>query len=332
MSMKQELGALAARNTDSAALHFRAGQLIAPFSRRYNHLLAFSKMLLSIIVILFAFAFLSAIGVEGQSAPAPPAWGQNPNGMHIFIWAGLKTHPPGRHDYPQFLADWSKLLTEHGAVVDGALHPPSAADLAHTDVIVLYKGDAGFLSDEEKAVLHDYILRGGGIVSLHDSLCGPDPAYFATLVGAGKKHGEVNYTNPAPVPYTIVDKANPIMEGMSDFTLFDEAFFSLTWAHDPDVHVLATTVIANTQWAGKHAGEVVPQIWTYEHTLPGGQPARAFVWMQGDRTENFNNYQIQRMLLRGIAWAAKQPVNTLLDYVPPPPPAHQQNNMPGGYQ
>ncbi|MGA7341604.1 MAG: ThuA domain-containing protein [Terracidiphilus sp.] len=240
--------------------------------------------------------------------------------MHIYIWAGLKSHPPGRHDYPQFLADWSKLLTEHGAVVDGALHPPNAADLAHTDVIVIYKGDAGFLSDEEKTVLHDYIQRGGGIVSFHDSLCGPDPAYFATLVGAGKKHGEVNFTNPAPVPYTVVDKTNPIMEGMSDFTLFDEAFYNLTWAHDPGVHVLATAVIANTPWAGKHAGEVVPQIWTYEHTLPGGQPARAFVWMQGDRTENFNNYQIQRMLLRGIAWAAKQPVNTLLDYVPPPPP------------
>ena len=155
------------------------------------------------------------------------------------------------------------------------------------------------------------------------------PAYFATLVGAGKKHGEVNFTNPAPVPYTVVDKTDPIMEGMSDFTLFDEAFYNLTWAHDPDIHVLATAVIAATDWSGKHAGEVVPQIWTFEHTLPGGQPTRAFVWMQGDRTENFNNYQIQRMLLRGIAWAAKQPVNTLLDYVPPATPVHQQQHAQG---
>ena len=61
-------------------------------------------------------------------------------------------------------------------------------------------------------------------------------------------------------------------------------------------------------------------MWTYEHTLAGGQPARAFVWMQGHTYANFENYQIQRTLLRGIAWAAKKPVDELVDYVPPPRP------------
>ncbi len=237
--------------------------------------------------------------------------------MHVYIWAGLKSHLPGQHDYPQFLADWSKILTEHGAVVDGALHPPSSADLEHTDVVILYKGDAGYLSGEERATLEDYVRRGGGLVSLHDSLCGPDPAYFATLVGGAKKHGEVNYTLGAPIPYTVVDPADPIMKGMSNFTIFDEAFYNMTWAHDPGIHVLATTVIPGTPSAGAHKGEVVPQIWTYEHTLAGGRPARAFVWMQGHEYANFANYQIQQMLLRGIAWAAQQPVDTLVDYVPP---------------
>jgi type 1 glutamine amidotransferase len=83
--------------------------------------------------------------------------------------------------------------------------------------------------------------------------------------------------------------------------------------------VLATAVIPGTPSAGVHNGEVVPQIWTYEHTMAGGQPARAFVWMQGHTYANFENYQIQQMLLRGIAWAGKQPVDSLIDYVPPPP-------------
>ena len=273
------------------------------------------------LFLLFTVSQSSTGQAGGQSAAeAAPGGPLNPAGMHVYIWAGLKSHPPGRHDYPQFLADWSKILTEHGAIVDGGLHPPSAADLAHTDVVVLYKGDAGFIGDDEKAVLAAYIKRGGGFVSLHDSLCGPDPEYFAGLVGAGKKHGEVNYTNPAEVPYTVVDKASPIMEGMSDFTLFDEAFYKMTFAKDPGIHVLATAVIAKNRFSGTHAGEVVPQMWTYEHTLPGGDPARAFVWMQGDLYANFSNYQIQRMLLRGISWAAKRPVNELIDYVPPPPP------------
>lgn len=257
-----------------------------------------------------------------QSVGAPRPQGQNPNGMHIYIWAGLKSHLQGQHDYPQFLADWSKILTEHGAVVDGALHPPSSSDLEHTDVVIIYKGDAGYLTDGEKATLEAFVKRGGGLVNMHDSLCGPDPAYFATLLGGAKKHGEVNYTLEAPIHYTVVDKTNPIMADMSDITILDEAFFKMTWARNPGIHVLATTKIPPTKSAGEHKGEVVPQMWTYEHTPPGGQPARAFVWLQGHAYSNFSNYQIQRTLLRGIAWAAKKPVDELVDYVSLPHPAH----------
>ena len=67
--------------------------------------------------------------------------------MHIYLQAGLKTHQVGQHDYPQFLADWSKILTEHGAIVDGSLHQPSAAELENTDVLVIYKGDDGYMSE-----------------------------------------------------------------------------------------------------------------------------------------------------------------------------------------
>ena len=198
---------------------------------------------------------------------------------------------------------------------------PSAADLERTDVVVIYKGDAAYLSDTQKAALEAYVKRGGGLVSFHDSLCGPDPAYFATLVGGAKKHGEVNYTLDAPIHYDVVDKSNPIMKDMSDVTIPDEAFFTMTWAKDPGIHVLANTVVPPTRSAGEHKGEVAPQIWTYEHTVAGGQPARAFVWMQGHTYANFANYQIQRTLLRGIAWAGKKPVDELVNYEAPPRPA-----------
>jgi type 1 glutamine amidotransferase len=266
----------------------------------------------AVLVLSFAAAF-----AQQSAQPGPPLWRQNPNGMHIYLRAGLKTHGPGLHDYPQFLADWSKILTNHGAIVDGSLHAPSAAELKHTDVLVIYKGDSGYMSDSDKVALEGFIKRGGGIVSIHDSLCGPDPRYFATLVGGGKKHGEINYTLEADIPYKIVDKSDPIMQGMSDMTISDEAFFSMTWAKHPPIHVLATAVIPGTPSAGAHQGEVVPQIWEYEHTLPGGQPARAFVWMQGHVYANFANPQIQTMLLRAIAWAGKKRITELGDYVPP---------------
>ena len=73
---------------------------------------------------------------------------------------------------------------------------------------------------------------------------------------------------------------------------------------------------------GSAVGQVVPQIWSYEHTMPGGTaPSRAFVWMQGHAYANISNPQYRDLVLRGIAWAGKQPVDVLVDYKPPAQPA-----------
>ena len=103
-----------------------------------------------------------------------------------------------------------------------------------------------------------------------------------------QKTRPVNYTLDAPVAYKITDTAHPIMKGMTDFTITDESFFLMTWSKSPEIHVLATAPQAPTQSAGSHAGEVVPQMWTYERTIPGGQPYRAFVWMQGHNYVNIS--------------------------------------------
>jgi hypothetical protein len=60
----------------------------------------------------------------------------------------------------------------------------------------------------------------------------------------------------------------------------------------------------------------VPQIWTYERTIPGGQPYRAFVWMQGHNYVNFSHEQVQPMLLRAIAWVGRAPIDSLLTVRP----------------
>ena len=254
-----------------------------------------------------------------RPAPAESSQGQGPP-LRVYIHAGLKTHDEGQHDYPQFLADWSKLLTRRGAIVDGGLHFPSARELAGVDVLIMYKGDAGYLSMDDRATLDAYLRRGGGLVSFHDALCGPEPEYFATILGGAKKHGEVNYTLEADVAYTITDTSHPIVQGMTGFTIKDEAFFLITWATSPEIKVLASAPVAATPSAGIHKGEVVPQIWTYERALfpgPASQPYRAFVWMQGHNYVNFAHPQVQPMLLRGIAWAGKRPADALMtDAVP----------------
>ena len=268
------------------------------------------------LFVVIAIAGMCASARSMQSTDRQPAAQTTaPQGvatMRIYIRAGLKTHGPGQHDYPQYLADWSKILTERGAVVDGSLHSPTPAEIGATDVIVMYKGDAGAMTPDERAALEGYLKRGGGLVIFHDTLCGPDPDYYSTIVGGAKRHGEINYTLEAEIPYTTVDKSHPIMQGLGDFSIKDEAFFLMTWSKSPQVHVLATARIPATPSAKGHEGEVVPQVWTYERSLAGGQPYRAFVWMQGHNYANFSDPRIQPMLLRGIAWAARRPVDALM--------------------
>jgi type 1 glutamine amidotransferase len=104
------------------------------------------------------------------------------------------------------------------------------------------------------------------------------------------------------------------MQGMSDFKVTDEAFFLLTkpTLSPEGLHVLATAPMPKSASAGDHVGEVVPQIWTYERPFGLGQSFRTFVWMQGHSYANFSDPQVQPMILRGIAWAAKWPTEALM--------------------
>ena len=169
----------------------------------------------------------------GGRGGTPTIPGQNRNGMHIYLRGGLKTHGAGQHDYPQFVADWSNILTERGAIVDGAPPLPDRAELEDgRDRHV--QGRRRLHDAGEKAALEAFLKRGGGLVGIHDTICGHDPAWFSTVFGGAKKHGETNFTLDANVPYTIVDKASPIMQGIPDFALKDESFYSMTWAKQPE--------------------------------------------------------------------------------------------------
>jgi len=240
----------------------------------------------------------------------------NPDGLHVYLYGGLKTHGPGAHDYPYWMDSWSKLLNEHGAVVDGSFSFPSADKLANTDVMVIYRGDAGYMSAEQRANLQEYVKGGGGLVTLHDALCGPDPTDFSSLVGGGKKHGEPNYTWTTTLDYEVADEGNPIIEGMP-MQVYDEAFFRMTFS--PDIKPILTVTMPDTPAAirGGGAGKTVPQMWTLEHTVEGGRaPARAFAWMQGHMIDSINDPAIRTVVMRGIAWAGKRPHNELTDFVP----------------
>ena len=183
-----------------------------------------SKVGASLIAVAAASLVTTVLAQQPPSAGAPAVGAPGPQGrgrgpapvpdvppMKVYLYGGPKTHAEGQHDYPQFIADWSKILQNRGANVDGGLHFPTARELTGVDVLVIYKGDAGYVSLEDRATLDQFLRRGGGIISLHDALCADDTEYFANIVGGAKRHGQTNFTLEANVPYTIVDKEHPIM-------------------------------------------------------------------------------------------------------------------------
>jgi type 1 glutamine amidotransferase len=225
--------------------------------------------------------------------------------LRIFIRAGEKTHGPAgndQHDYPLFLKEWTTLLTERGASVQGALRFPTAEELAKTDVLIIHSGDGGTCVPAERALLDAYTKRGGGLVVLHDGMCSDDAGWFSTVAGAAKQHGEPNWSRGV-LKMTFADKSHPVTKGLPDFEYDDEAFFMLRKA--PGMHPLVTAAIPQT-------GEIVPQAWVYEKTQDNGQAYRSFVSMQAHYFKNFSQPTYQELILRGIAWAGKRDVSLLL--------------------
>lgn len=105
---------------------------------------------------------------------------------------------PRRHDQ-QLRGSRTELLTGDGAVVKGSLYAPPAQELEHLAALG-YQGDAGYPSSTARTALVAFTRRGRDIVSIRGSLCGPDSAHFAILLGGAKNHDPVHFTLDAKLP------------------------------------------------------------------------------------------------------------------------------------
>ncbi|MBK8181237.1 MAG: ThuA domain-containing protein [Planctomycetes bacterium] len=208
--------------------------------------------------------------------------------LRVFLRGGPKTHGPGEHDHPAFVADWQP-ARGRGAVVEGALRFPTREELEHTDVLVLYAAEAGSIHGEERAVLEAYLARGGGLVAIHDAVCGDDPHWFKTVVGGAWEHGHAKWATGTTDLY-VRDFDHPITRGVANWRFEDELYTELHL--EPDAHVL----MAGFQ----DVFTISPQMWTYEKAN-----YRAFVAIQGHFKKSFEHDAWRTLLLRGIAWAGE---------------------------
>jgi uncharacterized protein len=236
--------------------------------------------------------------------------------LRIFLRGGPKTHGPagnGIHEHERWMHDWTKLLADRGAKVEGALKFPTGEQLENTDVLVMYAAESGTIAGQDRENLEKFLKRGGGIVSIHDAVCGTHPEWFKTIIGGAWEHRHSKWFE-GEVSFYYVDTAHPITDGCSNFDFEDEVYWDLHMM--PGVRVLGASwgpTTRNTR-GGRlqpHIYDIIPQLWVYENALEGGAPYRSFVSIPGHQYKTFQLPHFRAVLLRGIAWAGKRDVDLL---------------------
>ncbi len=242
------------------------------------------KLRFAIAVVVLA-TVLSAVAQRNQP-------------LRVFVRASEKSTAAGERDkdFPGFLTEWTALLSTRGVAAKGALRFPTREELDATDVLVIYAESGNNLAPEDRANLERFFKRGGGLVALNSGIAGTNTAWFKSIAGGA-------LATPAPVASRrlvglyLQDSTHPIAAGIANFDLRDELFRQVELL--PEAKVLSSTFHT--------AKEIIPQAWAYEKGR-----ARAFVSVQGGSPATFAVPHYRGMLLRGIAWAGKRPVDSLL--------------------
>jgi len=228
--------------------------------------------------------------------------------LNVLLVAGPKDHGVGEHDYPRWQKEWTPLMSKAENVsIRTAWEWPKAEEWDDVDLAVFFlktKWTASQLADIKK--IQD---RGAGVVTIHWAIgCDQEWDNHANRFGlsyraASFRHGDVNLK--------LAEKKHPILLGLPRQMKFvDEPYWPFI-GDKSRVDVLATSdeMTQRGDDRGKNPGddrvETIPVFWTYE--APDTK-SRVFVSIFGHFYWTFDDPYFRLMLLRGMAWAAKDDV------------------------
>ncbi|MBI1324695.1 hypothetical protein GC170_16120 [bacterium] len=234
---------------------------------------------------------MSEIRAILEGAPAPPPVARN---LKIVLVGGRKDHGPGEHDYPAWQKAWLELLSIDKKIeMEIADSWPTVEQIRSADVLVFFQ--QGTWNEDRAADLDRFLARGGGAVYLHYAVDGgKDPSGFAKRIGLAWESGRSKYRHgPLELKFTKI-ASNPITRNFSNLVLHDESYWNLA-GDASDVNILAE---------GLEDGKPQPLVWTKE-TGKG----RVFVSIPGHFSWSFDDPLFRILILRGMAWAAREPVD-----------------------
>jgi hypothetical protein len=222
--------------------------------------------------------------------------------IRIVLVAGKKDHGTGEHDYPAWQKAWAALFKLADDVdVATAWEWPDSAEFRKADVMIFYQH--GDWTPARSADIDAFLDRGGGLVYLHWAVDGREDAPgFARRIGLASRGGNIKYRHgPLNLVFNPAAK-HPVARNFENLRLVDESYWMLT-GDLPRDRVIATQI---------EDGQPRPLYWSLEHGR-----GRVFVSIPGHYSWTFDDPLFRVLLLRGIAWAAKEPVDRFNDLVWP---------------
>jgi type 1 glutamine amidotransferase len=210
----------------------------------------------------------------------------------LMVWGGWEGHEPF-----QCVELFAPLLEQAGFQVDieNTLDVYLDAErLQRYHLISQIVTMSTITNDQEKGLL-DAVENGVGFAGWHGGMGDAfrnNTAYQFMVGGQWVAHpgNIIDYT------VNIIDHADPIMAGLSDFAMHSEQYYMHV---DPANQVLATTTFGGKycEWID---GVVMPVVWKRRF----GQ-GRVFYSSLGHVAADFNVPEAKEIMRRGLLWAAR---------------------------
>jgi putative heme-binding domain-containing protein len=219
--------------------------------------------------------------------------------LRVLLLDAQKDHGPGEHDYPAWKKKWMGLFGKLPKVsVDTAYEWPTDEQLGKTDLMLCYFWNHDWSPARYRA-LDAYLRRGGGLVMIHSAtIADRAPEQLAARLGLGY-HPGLKYRH-GPLDLKIeVDENEPITRGLPRSIHFHDESYWPPIGDMKQVNLLATAVEEGKPW---------PLVWTFEPEKDEGGKGRVFCSVLGHYSWTFDDPLFRLLILRGAAWAAREPV------------------------
>ncbi len=209
----------------------------------------------------------------------------------LIFWGGWDGHEP-----EACTERLSQMLSEDGFTVE--THPGTdilaATDLTRFDLIVPMMTQVQVAPEGLKALIAA-VAAGTGLGGFHGGMGDTfraEPSYQYMTGGQWVAHPG----NVIDYRVTVTRGDDPIMQGITDFDYRSEQYYLHV---DPANEVLATTTFdgAHDPWT---KGAVMPVVWKKRYGA-----AKVFYSALGHKASELDHPQMQTILRRGLAWAAR---------------------------